>query len=682
MVNQISPERALVKDINWIRHNFLGSSKNGTADRVRFRRGNGYSKFTDTTLGGNFAINAPYQFTRYADPKEQRLLQNVSKGMGRWYSENIDDFGHNVHFRMGVPTYNSILGYVSNAVDAKTAMYASTGREPGLTGALGWIAGMVVSVAFWELSLVAMLFNAVASTSSRFTYVKPTMYQYWKTVQVLVNAITVNLGISSLPDPPINGNIAPTSNTNTVSPDSIPATWRGTKSGSDISINVFAVASRAQALQARWYLDLKQRYENGQYKSYTDTYSVVADIENRLKGLAGETGGGNDITPSRTINTIDEYIKIFAQYPAYKPNTDESQSDGGSLESAISTAASSSDNGIWDTIGGQWQSTVDTITDFFNDQSPALAETMLSELRDGSQWVSFRVANSADSVSESVSNSTESSGVMDVFNSISGKARELTFNLGGGSGIPVVDGVLSTAVNAVKEGFTAFASTGGVTSFLNPIAAMMWGATIENPKRYASSSSTLPTASYRFELRCGYANNMSYVQDIVVPLCMLIAMAFPRGTGSQSYGAPFHVQYYSKGRSQCQIGIVSSINISRGVGNAPWLKNGLPMGVDVDITIEPFHEMLYVPLQQGILLNGGERFKSLMEENSMGDYVACLSGLGLIEQDYITPKVRRRINNIIRNFESVKSPEMWSMAVVDSMPGRWLTLFADATSRR
>ena len=67
---------------------------------------------------------------------------------------------------------------------------------------------------------------------------------------------------------------------------------------------------------------------------------------------------------------------------------------------------------------------------------------MLSELRDGSQWVSFRVANAADSVSESVSNSTETSGVMDIFNSISGKARELTFNLGGGTGIPVVDGVI------------------------------------------------------------------------------------------------------------------------------------------------------------------------------------------------------------------------------------------------
>ena len=83
------------------------------------------------------------------------------------------------------------------------------------------------------------------------------------------------------------------------------------------------------------------------------------------------------------------------------------------------------------------------------------------------------------------------------------------------------------------------------------------------------------------------------------------------------------------------------------------------MGVDVDITIEPFHEMLYVPLQQGILLDGGDRFKSLMEENSMGDYIACLSGLGLVEQEYVGAKMRRRINNVIRNFNSVKSPEMW-----------------------
>ena len=79
----------------------------------------------------------------------------------------------------------------------------------------------------------------------------------------------------------------------------------------NISINVFAVASRAQALQARWYLDLKQRYENGQYKSYSDTYSVVADIENRLKGLAGATGAGmiyHHLEPSTRLMNILKYL--------------------------------------------------------------------------------------------------------------------------------------------------------------------------------------------------------------------------------------------------------------------------------------------------------------------------------------------------------------------------------------
>ena len=443
---------------------------------------------------------------------------------------------------------------------------------------------------------------------------------------------------------------------------------------------MFAVASRAQALQARWYLDL--RHNADAIEKYNDVYQVVASAESRLRShLSGH--GGYDINPDRKIKTIEDYITAYTKHDAYRSTTDEEQAASGTLETALKAAAEAKeDQSLWDTVKNKWQSTVDTITDYINDKSKDIADTMLSELRDGSQWVSFRVANSADSVSESVSNSTETSGIMDLFNSISGQARAVTFNLGGGTGIPLVDGVMGAAVNAVKEGFTSFTDNGGVTSFLNPVAAMMWGATIENPKRYASSSSTLPTASYRFELRCGYANNMSYVQDIIVPLCMLIAMAFPRGTGSQSFGAPFHVQYYSKGRSQCQIGIVSSINISRGVGNAPWLKNGLPMGVDVDITIEPFHEMLYVPLQQGIFLNSGKTFKSLMEENSMGDYIACLSGLGLVEQEYLGPQARRRINKLIKNFNSIRSPEMWAMAATNSIPGQWLTKFADVTSRR
>lgn len=718
------PNRGIISDKNWIRHNFLTANVKGT-DRVRIRRSNGWAKFYDTTLGGNPAINAPYQFTRYADPKEKRVLNDVGKGMGRWYSENIDDFGHNVHFRVGVPTYSSVLGYIQAGLDANTAMYVATGREPGAANLIGKVIGGIINIAFWEISLLGFflqLYNEF--TNSRFTYIKPTMFQYWKTVQIIVNAISTNLGITYSASPSQVGGLIRSdakygsqfySNDDAERSDlsaavaaqqSVPEIWQskffGDTSETNADINVFAVASRAQALQARWYKMLETMKDQGINSAASDPDALAAYLERLVLASDAAQGNKGDLKPNLRFKTLKDYMNAFLGInEAYGGNVDEQQSpnNNGDIRSKklsdlgfLSASTTADAQGVADitsyAISNQesaksfFQKTVDSVSSIVQKGvGDRIHEALLSEMRDGSQWVTFRTANSADSVSESVSNSLETTSIMDFYNNLSSRARDVAFQYGGGIGIKGIDDLVTGALNNAMQAVTSMVGTGGSMSFFNPFMAAVWGAQLENPKRWSSSSSTLPTASYRFELRCGYANTLSYLQDIVVPLAMLMAMAFPRGTGAQSYGSPYYVQYYSRGRSQAAIGIVSSINITRGVGNAPWLKNGLPMGVDVDITIDPLSEMLYVPAQSGILLNGGI-FKSLMNENSMGDYIACLSGLGMVEQEYLAPKVRRRINNALKSFNSVMSPQFWSQAIVGHLPGRLITKLADATSVR
>ena len=123
-----------VKDTSWIRNNFGPGRIREYNDYNRYNRTmESWLNFQDTTLGGNFAINAPYQF----------------KGMGRWYSSNIQKWGHNVHFRCGVPAYSGLLTYAMSATDGATARMVATGRTPGIFNAVGAITGFIISAAFW-----------------------------------------------------------------------------------------------------------------------------------------------------------------------------------------------------------------------------------------------------------------------------------------------------------------------------------------------------------------------------------------------------------------------------------------------------------------------------------------------------------------------------------------------------
>ena len=61
---------APTKDASWVRQSFLVTADQLQAVDLQNRTFTTASlKFTDTTLGGNFAINPPPQFTRTADPK-------------------------------------------------------------------------------------------------------------------------------------------------------------------------------------------------------------------------------------------------------------------------------------------------------------------------------------------------------------------------------------------------------------------------------------------------------------------------------------------------------------------------------------------------------------------------------------------------------------------------------------
>lgn len=682
----------LVKDTTWIRRSFFSPPEN-TNDLKRFSRSEGgWLKFMDTTLGGNTAINAPYQFTRYADIKERRLLPDVGKGMGAYYSQYIDDWGHNVHFRMGIPSFAGIVPFAMKAINGPAARYVATGRVPGYFSALGRIGGYIVSAAFWEITLLSMFISTIIDlTHSRFYYLKPTMFQYWKTVQTILNVLSANLGIS-IPTERAGGESLTQLDANILgdAKAALPDTFRtpvipgGTP---DIGVDAHAVASRAQALQIRHQQEMIALLEGFNHQ-YTAN-DLIRAVEERMRSGSLNNGNKGSLKPSMTNATLDAYMNSFTFGP-YSEEVDE-EVEGKDMKESISKvatqagdAASSSESGL-----SKWfKSTTDSFTKLVDNGSPdkaALADKLLAELRDGSQWCSFRVDNAVDSVGESFSNSSEKSDIANIFNNLSQIGRSARFNLAGGTtGITMLDAGIEAATGAIGDALIDGLST--AVNFVSPVIGLLYGAQIEIPKRWGSSSTSMPTTTFELELKAGYGNVISYYQDILFPLSMLLAMALPRGTGPQSYGSPFYVQYYSKGRSQVKIGLVSSLSITRGTGAAPWHKRGWPMGVRVSMTVEDMSEVMFTPIAQGLKVEGlgaaGAGLLSPIDENAMGDYLAVLSALGMNEQEYFLPRLKRRFSNLINDFNGWMSPQRWMALGVDTAVGDLLKSASNATTIR
>lgn len=726
----------IIRDTEWLRQSFLHASKE-SADRSGFRRGAGFTKFQDTTLGGNTAINAPYQFTHYADIKEERLIPNIGRGMGRWYSENIDDFGHNVHFRMGVPAYNNVISYAMTAVDAATARYAATGQEPGFFAITGNVAGILFSVAFWEISVIGLFASFLKSFgNTRFYYIKPTMYQYWRTVQTLVDTISANLGLT--PRAMITSNLSRYDNksdgTNDynankdgdefIQPDdeqsSLPSEWLYTVDGKG-TFNVHAIARRAEALNVRFQQLMQDKLEGrGSLKTVDEVRSKLIEYMASTPGLMTST---NYLNPTLTNATLKEYINSMNKLPGNNQNT--ATGDTGTASQQISDKVSSNINtqlsaytntkrqekeaaqsgqatqtseeaaankekeekGFFtetaNSITNWVKNTFDSFGNWIGKYRGAAGNALYAELRDGSQWISFRVSNAIDSVSESVSSSLDTTNVMDWYNQASDSVSSTMFSFGIGPNAQTGNAVqeaISTAATMMTDLLSSTVASSPALSFANPLIGLLYGAKIENPKRWGSSSTSLSSTQFNIELRAAYGNQFSYMQDIIIPLACLMAMSFPRGTGPQSYGAPFYVQYYSRGRSQVAIGMVSSISITRGVGAAPWTKAGLPLGVDVSFSITDTSEMLYVPAyQHGLFENG---IMSMIEENAMGDYLNVLAGVGLAEQEYISPKLQKRFTALINSFTNLKTPSTWAAMARASGPGDLISKFFNATAVR
>lgn len=754
-----------VIDAEWVQSRYLvPDNEMEYVDSVnRFFSSTGW-KFGSTRLGHSMAINPRPQFTRFADMKGNSRLDNIATtnvgeyltnnscyadvevsmlppkrdskkdigdrasfgyGMGRYYSEAIDDNATTIFLEFGLPKFNSMLSFFTRAIDGEDSMVANYGYVPvGYTlGKAGGYFAMFCAFPLMTIMIfVTKLFiNFVASGPFQFYYMKPAMVQYWGVVNLIVNQMMTELGIFS----PSIGEANPENQAEKIG---MPVKMDD-KDLHDLSIympgifnpksgylDVYAVAQTSQAVvnavtQAEYdyYGELGNALENKELDANHVKGFVIKNLTNSVKYWPGgnvfneldiktrfsflrktyfngiedtiKSNGNKEAVPPTSIvvkgengykyEDVKQHLKsrksdgnvkgLYSQ--RMDPNTgrvvssvtekgrkktDDLDADTEILGKSMSeqearTELSLDSNNFKANEDGTYNYTPNqgdaSILQNIKDWLGNAGEYFDSAFRGGGSYAIFNV-DYQGSASDSISNSYSDIDTGGFLNSVSQGARHMKFNLAGGN----IFGGLQETLTKEVAGFISGAVEGVSYGLSNVVRTLLGGGYVDIPKKWDDSDIQLHSSSYTIDLVAPYGNIYSQIQNVYLPLAMLLAGSLPLATGKASYTSPFLCSLFNKGVQEIKLGMITSLSIERGTSNLPFTRNKRPLGIKVSFTVTDFSNLMAAPVKAGIIDSIFDF--SLEDDTPFGRYIGVLCSRDLYSSKYLLPKLKKKLSRL------------------------------------
>jgi hypothetical protein len=662
-----------ILDQDWAKQAFLISVADDDSIDIKNRSYSSASlKFTDTTIGGSYVINPRPQYTRYSDIRNEGRLAgrdpttvsgiNGNNGMGRYYSEALDDTQQHIYMRFGVPQYNSLTQFFTGFYNLEAGRLARTGRTSTFFTKAGQVLGLIGQIIIWPILVMQAVGHVVNffldKQSSKFYYMKPTMLLYWGAVSSIVNKISVGKGI--LPGIRVDETqkigkayaldsqyVALLSQ---MLPDII---------DKDGYFDIYAIAAKAQRMKIKSdkaIYDAADAYTGSDFTGFVKKWGEEKVVRNSHDMAAGK---------SSWVNRVQDWLKT--EVTLVKNADTEASAEIDMRSPVFNEAINSVVNGVVNTATSTTAKVSNSLHNF--------KTYLTTELDDGSAFAGFRVDYTGP-VSESFSNSVRDSDLSSKINGMSGSARETKFSFAGGSNLGGSFGsVIDAGTNAIKDLATGILDT----VHMSGLMALAGNAFVDIPKHWDNSSASLPKSSYTVRLSSPYGNPISQLINIYIPLAMLLAAALPLSTGKQSFTSPFLVELYDKGRHQTRLGMFDSLSITRGVSNLGFNKQGQAMAIDVSFSIVDMSSIMHMQLSQGISVTSDDGIFD--EETVFSDYMNTLSSLGLHEQFHRIPKLALRYARFKAETKKLHSPAFWAQMVAQKTPVGWLEVLYRGTNR-
>lgn len=641
-------------DGDWVKYSFLIGSGSydftdlgvsniddtATGEDLRYWS-SAQGKFTDTRLGGNIGVNSRPQFTRYSDIRNKGIVKSRNDvsvtntdgnhGMGRYYSEAIDDPAQRIYIRFGTPKFLGMASFLASAFNRSDMSLVKTGRF-SIASAAGELIGTAIKyLAFPVIALAIKAYEAVSyfigDRTGRYCSLDPNMHTYWNAVQTLSEHWLVTSGVTPWvgKESPKMGDVAE------VSPE---MKQRLQELMPDIfcggNIDIFAVANRAQRIANRAIFNLYQ--DNDDVEQALKKQRLY--IQDQLR--APESSVKKNLAELHTkiqsyFQKTDREMILSERSATLKLKVEEDQTHSNTVDFTEADHPPLPGQKTWEMFTSSIFANADMGSDF-----------------------AIFVVEHTGSVRESFSNGAKESALSSKLNETSAQARNFYYNMSGGNLLD--DGPLGKALGVLIGGVTDVV-TGALRSVSLGLTDLVTGLAgngyVDIPKTYDSSSAQLSEGSYSLQLVSPYGNQISLFQNIYLPIFMLMAGALPRSTGRSSYGSPFMCQLFDRGRCQIPYGMITSLSITRGTSNTPFNRKGHALAVDVTFNITDLSSIMHMPI------GSSNMFKDTVDlDASMNlyDYLQVLGGRDMYSQIY--PSMRAFYNS--RIFSRKMQRYFWS----------------------
>lgn len=667
----------LILDESWVKAAFCVPHRMlRQADARRRTYTDAKYNFTNTQLGGNFAINAKPQYSCVSDiPPDTGISSLTEAGgrMSRGYLEAIEQNVRTIHIRAGVPEYNSLTTFFAGAVDPDAEALVRTGGTAGIAYTVGRMVGFVVSMPLIPIVALGRGWRFLMDKPyGRYYYLKPTMNILWNTATTIANRFMVDMGFNPGTFNTDSGQMDETTgwadSSSSLSQSQIaeyanlmPSMFHGVEyddAGNVVGaagIDVYAVATRAARADIKQRERLSHALDNADTEdAYVEAMRQYHESDDILVGNAMVPGNRNASMANLQRYNQSYQASQLGQIPP-EPVLNAQQ------------AAESID-------GGELQDAENTLSDWADESTLGYLQ---AEFEEGAQWLTLQVTGDKTS-SLSVSSTFKESDIASTLNGISSSARSATFNfMGGNLGDGAIAGAIEGVVGSANDLITGVTDSLG----LSGLAVFRGRSFLDIPQMWENSQVNLPKLNYKITLDPGAGDKFTLLTKQMVPLSCIMALAFPRSTGMSTYGPPMLCEVYDQAFAQSKLCMVSSCNITRGDGMVGWTVDKMATKITIDLEFIDLSKMMAVPVANGFSVKDFFALNMFDDDSAFTEQMAVITGMGLHEQISKWEKIKRRWNYRKMDFESHFSASHAINYAASTLPGRAIGAFFRTTNR-
>jgi hypothetical protein len=228
--------------------------------------------------------------------------------------------------------------------------------------------------------------------------------------------------------------------------------------------------------------------------------------------------------------------------------------------------------------------------------------------------ISFAADYKGSSVTESASNNFQDSAVASAVKSFSQISKEIQFLLGvdkndtanklrnasEGKAASKEDTGLIGATTSTLEGLGGMLD--GIFGYMGegPIETIVNGTQFMFPEVWSDSTFTKDyTLSFRFH--APYGDPYVVFHTVLFPYFALLTLTLPQQRGPSNYLAPFLIRLEAPGWFRINCGVITSLTITKGGQDNLWTSNGLPMQIDVNVTVKDLYPAMMISQSYGEL---------------------------------------------------------------------------------